>query len=138
MGDLRMAVLGHVGDSRCYLSRSGSLYQLSEDHSLVGQQMRAGVITEDAARTHPYRNVITRSLGSTADVEVDLYAFEVQDGDRLLLCSDGLSGSLRGDEIHELLEKNAAHRCPEILVDAAIGNGATDNVTAVVMEIPRQ
>ena len=92
-------LIGHVGDSRAYLWRAGRLRQVTQDHSLVGEMVRSGQLTPDQAAIHPYRSVITRALGTEASVQPDIFELPVEAGDRLLLCSDGLSGMLSLDDI---------------------------------------
>jgi len=128
--------VGHVGDSRAYLRRDGSLQQLTDDHSLVAELVAAGEISEDEAEVDPRRSMITRALGIEPGVEVDVVPIAVQAGDRLVLCSDGLTGMIRDDALAEILEqesdpKDAAKR----LVDRANEAGGIDNVTVVVVDI---
>jgi len=129
--------IAHVGDSRAYLYRLGSLEQLTTDHSLVGELVRTGKLTEDEAAVHPHRSVITRALGTDADVEVDTLTLEVAPGDLLLLCSDGLSAMLRDDEIARVLEAAAVapREAAEALISAANAAGGEDNVTVVLFEL---
>lgn len=128
----RRALVAHVGDSRCYLLRGERIHLLSEDHSVVFQQRKAGLISEEEALRSPFRNVITRAVGVEADVEVDLFAVELRSGDALLLCSDGLSGLVSDDEINLLVTQTYLHRVPERLVDLANERGGPDNVTVVL------
>ena len=97
-------LLGHVGDSRAYLLHDGELRQVTVDHSLVEELVRAGELTEAEAESDPRRSMITRALGIDPEVEVDLYPIQVVGGDRLLLCSDGLTGMVRETQIHDALE----------------------------------
>ena len=129
--------IAHVGDSRAYLYRQGSLEQLTTDHSLVGELVRSGRLTEDEAAVHPHRSVITRALGTDADVEVDTLTLEVAAGDLVLLCSDGLSAMVRDDEIVRVLEATggAPREAAEGLVAAANAAGGEDNVTVVLFEL---
>jgi protein phosphatase len=129
--------IAHVGDSRAYRYRDGRLEQLTNDHSLVGELMRSGRLTEDEAMVHPHRSVITRALGTEEDVEVETRTVEVAPGDVVLLCSDGLSGMLRDDEIARVLDAPGAdpYGTAEALVQAANAAGGEDNVTVVVFEI---
>jgi protein phosphatase len=126
------AYVAHVGDSRVYLVRGGKIAQLTDDHSLVWQQMKAGIITEEQARKSPFRNIISRSVGVAADVEIDALEVGVQSGDTFVLCSDGLSGVVGDVEIKEATENNFLHRVPDVLVDLANERGGPDNVTVVV------
>ncbi len=129
--------LGHVGDSRAYRYRGGELEQLTVDHSLVGELIRAGRLTEDEAAVHPHRSVITRALGTEPDVDVDMTSTDLAQGDILLLCSDGLSAMVRDADIARVLEAQALdpQRAAEALVGAANAAGAIDNVTVVLVEL---
>ena len=129
--------IAHVGDSRAYLYRLGSLEQLTTDHSLVGELVRSGRLTEDEAAVHPHRSVITRALGTDADVEVDTLTVDGAPGDLVLLCSDGLSAMVRDDEILRVLEATGAapREAAEALVSAANAAGGEDNVTVVLFEL---
>jgi len=129
--------IAHVGDSRAYLYRLGSLEQLTTDHSLVGELVRSGRLTEDEAAVHPHRSVITRALGTDADVEVDTLTLDVVPDDLLLLCSDGLSAMVRDDEIVRVLEATggAPREAGEALIQAANAAGGEDNVTVVLFEL---
>ncbi|MCA9571624.1 MAG: serine/threonine-protein phosphatase, partial [Myxococcales bacterium] len=113
------AFVAHVGDSRVYLVRDGAIEQVTDDHSLVAQSIREGVLTAEEARTHRMRNVITRALGFNADVEVDVQVRAVTRGDRFLLCSDGLSGKLEADEMRELLDAHEPVEATRQLVGLA-------------------
>ena len=129
-----LAILGHVGDSRAYAVRDGELMQLSDDHSLVNEQVRAGLLTADEARHSRLKNIITRSVGFEEDVLVDLIGFESKQGDRYLLCSDGLSNLVDNEEIREQL---ARHDLPEeackALIQLANDRGGEDNITVIVI-----
>ncbi len=128
--------IAHVGDSRLYLFRRESILQLTTDHSLVEEMVSRGMISRDEAREHPQRNVITRALGTSSTVKVDLLTMRVRPGDVFLLCSDGLSGSVDEDELEHVLssrytDKTKAKR----LVAAAEKNGSTDNITAMIARV---
>jgi protein phosphatase len=129
--------IAHVGDSRAYLFRLGALERLTTDHSLVGELVRSGRLTEDEAAVHPHRSVITRALGTDADVEVDTLTREVAPGDLVLLCSDGLSAMVRDEEIVRVLEATggAPREAAQALVAAANAAGGEDNVTVVLFEL---
>ena len=130
------AHLLHVGDSRAYLLRAGALRQLTEDHTLVNRMVKSGEITPAEAEVHPHRNVITRSLGTEADVDVDEQDVGLLDGDRLLLCSDGLTGMLSEGQIQAILEAaSGAQEAADRLVRAANRAGGVDNITVVVLAI---
>ncbi|MFN2443819.1 MAG: Stp1/IreP family PP2C-type Ser/Thr phosphatase [Thermoanaerobaculia bacterium] len=129
------AWFSHVGDSRIYRLRDGSLEQLTQDHSVVASMVREGLLTDEEAAVHPRRNVLQRSLGVAPDIEMDSgNDLELQPGDTYLLCSDGLHGFVRGESIREALElppAEAVGRC----IDLAYEAGAPDNVTAVVCRV---
>ncbi|MDP2341250.1 MAG: Stp1/IreP family PP2C-type Ser/Thr phosphatase [Deltaproteobacteria bacterium] len=129
------ALVGHVGDSRAYLVRGGRIVQVSRDHSLVAEQMRAGVITAEQAKVSPWKNVITRCVGSAAVVDVDVAVVDLEDGDTFLLCSDGLSGLVSDEEICCSVVEQFLHRVPDVLVDLANERGGHDNITVVVCHV---
>jgi len=129
-------LLGHVGDSRAYLLHDGDLRRATVDHSLVEELVRAGEITEAEAESDPRRSMITRALGIDPEVEVDLYPIQVVGGDRLLLCSDGLTGMVRETPIHDALSSEAdPSQAARRLVDAANAAGGVDNITVLVVDV---
>ena len=129
-------LIGHVGDSRAYLLRDGELSQITNDHSLVEEMVRGGELTPEQAESHPRRSIITRALGIDAAVDVDVYPVDLHPGDRILLCSDGLTTMLRSDEIEGILDDEPdARRAAQRLVDAAHAAGGEDNITALVVEV---
>jgi serine/threonine protein phosphatase PrpC len=128
--------LAHVGDSRAYLLRDGELSRLTRDHTLVEELVRRGELTEQEAAEHPQRSIITRALGPEPDVEIDLRTHPVQDGDVLLLCSDGLTGMIGEDDVAEILA--GAATLPDAgraLVAAANDAGGRDNITVVLFRV---
>jgi PPM family protein phosphatase len=128
-------ILGHVGDSRAYLLRQGTIRQLTEDHSWVGEMVRRGEITPAEAATHPHRSVITRALGTEGEAQPDLVEIELEPGDRLLLCSDGLSGMVPDEKIEEILQQAPGpQEAADALVQAALAGGGEDNVTVVLVD----
>jgi serine/threonine protein phosphatase PrpC len=129
--------IAHVGDSRGYRYREGVLEQLTTDHSLVAELVRTGRLTEAEAAVHPHRSVITRALGTEAEVEVDTRTLELAPNDLILLCSDGLSAMVRDDEIARLLGESDLdpYRAAETLIRAANAAGGEDNVTVVLFEL---
>jgi serine/threonine protein phosphatase PrpC len=128
-------VVGHVGDSRAYLVRDDELTQITDDHSLVEEMVRGGELTREQAEVHPRRSIITRALGIDPEVEVDEYPIELQPGDRILFCSDGLTTMVRPDEIASILSReHDPKRAAQLLVDAANAAGGEDNITAVIVE----
>lgn len=129
-------VIGHVGDSRAYLLRDGELRQITNDHSLVEEMVRGGELTPEQAESHPQRSIITRALGIDPEVDVDVYPVRLRAGDRILLCSDGLTTMVRPDDIGEILTREPdPRRAAQVLVDAANDAGGEDNVTAVVVDV---
>lgn len=130
------AFVANVGDSRAYLVRDHQIQKLTEDHSLVERMVASGQITSAEARLHPRRNVILRSLGTDPQVEVDLYVEPLQVGDRLLLCSDGLSGMLPDEALAQVSdrERDLDQAC-RALVRAANEAGGTDNISVVIVEV---
>ncbi|MDP9344049.1 MAG: Stp1/IreP family PP2C-type Ser/Thr phosphatase [Actinomycetota bacterium] len=128
--------LAHVGDSRAYLLRDGDLTQLTEDHTRVNRMLREGLLTRDEAAVHPQRNVVTRALGIGATVQVDETVVRVRNGDRLLLCSDGLSGMVSDDAIEAILASSEdPQEASRRLVEAANEAGGVDNITALVLDV---
>jgi protein phosphatase len=128
------AIVGHVGDSRAYMVRAGEVWQLSEDHSLVNEQVRAGLLTPEEAKHSRLKNIITRSVGFEEDVLVDVIGVETQPGDRFLLCSDGLSNLVEAAEIRDALEQADVAEVPSRLVQLANARGGDDNITVVAIE----
>jgi serine/threonine protein phosphatase PrpC len=135
-----VAEVAHVGDSRAYLLRGGDLRPLTEDHSLVAELVRSGELTRDQAAEHPQKNLITRALGAEEEVDVDTAVLPVEAGDRILLCSDGLSDMVPEGRISEILADSSGD--PEAaarrLLSAALDAGGTDNVTVVVVDLKQQ
>jgi PPM family protein phosphatase len=131
-----LAFVANVGDSRAYRMRDGTLEQITLDHSLVAELHRRGMITEEEALVHPRRNEVLRSLGVEPDVVVDLHRVDLQPGDQLLLCSDGLSGVLRDTEIAAVMHRESPARAVRVLVDLANSRGGPDNVTVQIARIP--
>jgi protein phosphatase len=129
------ANLGHVGDSRIYLMRNGSISQLTTDHSWVNEQIVGGMISADQARSHPLRNVVTRALGGKPDLQVDMKVHKIEPGDMLLLCSDGLTTMMPDEEIARVVSdaKNDVEKATRELVAAANAKGGEDNITVVML-----
>lgn len=138
-------IIGHVGDSRCYLFREPNLlWQLTRDHSLVQEKLRAGLISRQEMRTDRMKNVITRSVGFEPDVNVETYGMRTQPGDCFIICSDGLSGLVNDEQMRVLLEENlilgpqSAEAAVQKLVDAANESGGDDNITAILIRYRRE
>ena len=137
--DAERWAVANVGDSRVYRRPAAArmLEQLTVDHSAVQMLVDAGQLTADEARVHPRRNVITRALGSDEQLVVDVGEVEARTGDRFLLCSDGLTGELRDEEILDLLDAHQdVEDAVDALIDAALWRGAQDNVTVVLVQMP--
>ena len=134
--DEKRATLVHVGDSRAYLLRESELRRLTDDHSWVQEQVNAGILSEDEARSHPLKNVVTRALGGGMNVAVDLIEIPVGGGDRFLLCSDGLTGMVSDEEITSALSSlRSLEEIVRGLIDLANERGGVDNITAIVVEV---
>ncbi len=134
------AYFAHVGDSRAYLLRESNLRQITQDHSLVGEMIRSGIISQRDARFHPQRNVVTRSLGIQEMVQTDTpeSPFEIKDGDVFLLCSDGLTTLVGDEEIRATLESYSTHKACKRLIDLANERGGVDNITVQIVEVRLQ
>lgn len=128
--------VAHVGDSRAYLCRKKELLPLTIDHSYVMELVKSGSITKEEAAAHPKRNVITRAIGIKGDVEADTTIYPLQAGDILLLCSDGLSGMLRDEEIAKMLAKRSdLEKKAALLIGEANKRGGYDNISLILVEI---
>ena len=128
--------LAHVGDSRAYLFRGGELTQLTKDHTLVGRMVREGQLTEEEAERHPQRSIITRALGIDETVDVDISTVELVSRDRVLLCSDGLTGMIDTSAIADVLDAEPdPQRAADVLVDLANDAGGEDNITVVIVDV---
>ena len=130
----RMTV-AQVGDSRAYLLRGRKISQLTDDHSWVAEQVRLGTMTLAEAQVSPFRNIITRSIGTAAVVEPDVFTQPLKVGDTLVLCSDGLSGHLEAPEIEAITESHSPSAAALALVDAANECGGRDNITALILSV---
>ena len=127
------AYLAHVGDSRCYLFRDGKCIQLTEDHSWVNEQVRAGLMKKEDAKDSRFKHIITRSVGFERAVQVDGNTVAVAPGDCFLLCSDGLSNYIEGEELGRLMASSFYRQLPQLLVQLANDRGGDDNVTVVLI-----
>ena len=126
-------LIAHVGDSRAYLIRDGILRQVTSDHSLVGDMVRRGVLTEEQAACHPMRNYITRAVGTEDTIEVDLYTEPRQAGDRWLICSDGLYGQMSRAVLQELASAENQEEAADRLLQTALDNGGKDNISLILL-----
>jgi PPM family protein phosphatase len=129
------ALIAHVGDSRAYLVRGDLIQQISEDHSLVNEQIKAGMITPEEARHSRYKNIITRSVGFEDEVQVDVMGLLTEPGDTFVLCSDGLANMVEDKELRELVRNHPLQELPRRLVDLANERGGDDNITVIVVRI---
>ncbi|MBQ3404030.1 MAG: Stp1/IreP family PP2C-type Ser/Thr phosphatase [Oscillospiraceae bacterium] len=127
------AVVLNIGDSRAYHITDEEIKQITRDHSVVEDMVVSGEITREESRNHPRKNLITRALGTAAEVECDLFKLEISEGDSILLCSDGLTNLVEDEEIKETVSRvSDTKECCEKLLESAIERGAPDNVTVVL------
>ncbi|MGI6173206.1 MAG: Stp1/IreP family PP2C-type Ser/Thr phosphatase [Christensenellales bacterium] len=132
--DSAQALVAQVGDSRAYLLRNGALMQITSDHSLVNEMVSRGEITPEAALTHPHRNIITRTVGTSADVTPDIFPVPRAQGDIWLLCSDGLSNFVQSHEMAQILLSDGDWQAKvDALIQTALRRGGSDNITCVVL-----
>ena len=129
--------VANVGDSRAYRIRGSEINQITKDHSLVGEQIRAGILSEADARFHRLKNIITRSVGFQEDVDADIDIRVLREGDRFLLCSDGLSNMLEDGEIRDVVSSNTPEAACRRLVDIANERGGDDNITVLIVEVEK-
>jgi protein phosphatase len=134
-GDDGAVNLAHVGDSRAYLLHQGLFEQLTDDHTVVAEQLAAGHISPADAVTHPQRSMLTRVLGISPDVEVDSITFDSTAGDRLLICSDGLTNMVEDERVAQLLAKGSPEEAVWALIEEANRAGGHDNITVVVVDV---
>jgi len=127
--------IGHVGDSRAYLLRDSVFTQVTQDHSVVAEMMRQGILTKEKAKKHPYRNVITRAVGTAAGIEVDVSRHDKKPGDIWLICSDGLYGMVEESEIENAMMTLSLEEAAEHLLKLALDNGGRDNVSLVLLKV---
>lgn len=133
------AVVAHVGDSRVYLIRDGKANQITDDHSLVMEQARRGILTMEEAENSRMQNILTRAMGLSRDTQMDLYEVTLKEGDRLLLCTDGLFKAVNNASFSEILAANPdPEQACKKLVDTANANGGPDNITTVAVDIGRR
>jgi protein phosphatase len=138
LSDGERILLGHVGDSRAYRYRDGRLGQISRDHTYVQTLVDSGMVTREELSFHPWRHVVLRSLQASSEAEstdIDIVAVEAHPGDRLLLCSDGLTDLVDDERIAEVLRLKDPHSAAAVLTHAALENGGYDNITCVVVDV---
>jgi len=129
------AFIGNVGDSRAYLFQNPHLWQLTEDHSLVAEQIRAGLLTPEGAKSFAGRNIITWSVGFDGAVDCDILVRTLQKGDIYLLCSDGLTGQVSDKQLQEIFKTMEPKKAVPVLIEEGKKNGGDDNVTALVVQV---
>jgi protein phosphatase len=127
------AFFAHVGDSRAYLVRGDMIQQISEDHSLVNEQIKAGMITPEEAKHSRYKNIITRSVGFEEQVQVDVMGLVCEPGDTFILCSDGLANMVEDREMLEVVQRHELREVPRQLIDLANERGGDDNITVIAV-----
>ena len=127
--------VAHIGDSRAYLLRNGEFRQVTDDHSVVAEMMREGLLTEEEAARHPYRHMITRAVGTDYMVTADILTIDKQPGDKWLICSDGLSGCVPADDLKENLADFDLPEAADRLLQLALTRGGQDNITLVLTEV---
>lgn len=125
----------NVGDSRCYLFQSGNLWQMTEDHSLINEQIRQGILSEVEAKTARKKNIITRSVGFLNTIQVDLYERTLQQDDEFLLCSDGLYGMVSDEQICQILRQEKKQNIVNECIQQSLKNGGDDNVTVIYLKV---
>ncbi|MBR2562400.1 MAG: Stp1/IreP family PP2C-type Ser/Thr phosphatase [Eubacterium sp.] len=128
------AYVANVGDSRLYVS-SSELTQITQDHSLIAEMVRLGELTPEEGRNHPDKNIITRAVGTAEEVRIDFFDIKLESGDRILMCSDGLTNMVADERIFEILQEKEAEESPQTLVDEANNNGGKDNIAVIVAEV---
>lgn len=137
--DDQIALCANVGDSRGYLFRGGTLHQITRDHSLVARMVEQNRITADEARNHPHSNILLRTVGTERNVDIDIFRVELEQGDKLLLCSDGLWGEVEDAEIEQILNEQRDNRvAARELIRAAHLGGGKDNISVIVVNVPGQ
>ena len=126
-------LIGHVGDSRAYLMRDGQMKQVTEDHSMVADMVRRGLLSEEQAATHPMRNYITRAVGTEPEIAADIISIPRKNGDRWLVCSDGLHGLVARERLQELLGMEDPEEAADQMIREALDQGGRDNISLVLV-----
>ena len=127
-------IIGQIGDSRAYLLREGKMTQVTNDHSMVADMVRKGVLTEEQAACHPMRNYITRAVGTEEDIEIDLSMHDRKKGDRWLICSDGLYGMITRSQLLQMMMNDNLEKAADDLLEAAMQGGGKDNITLILLQ----
>ncbi len=131
----RSAWIGHIGDSRAYLLRGAELSQLTQDHSLVEDLVRGGSLSREEAKTHPRKNIITKAIGVQKTVKPDIFSLTLQESDRLIFCTDGLTNHVEPLSLAKLASEGTPEETCRRLIEAAKDRGGSDNITAIVVDI---
>lgn len=127
--------IGNVGDSRAYFYNKQYMWQMTEDHSLVNEHIRAGLLKDSEAKDFQAKNIITRSVGFERDVRCDIIKKAIQPGDHFLLCSDGLCGLVEDEEIFQVCKNNSKQKAVEICIEKAKAAGGDDNITVLIIDV---
>ena len=127
-------IIGQIGDSRAYLFRNGELSQVTNDHSMVADMVRKGVLTEEQAACHPMRNYITRAVGTEENIETDLTIHDRKQGDRWLVCSDGLYGMITRSQLNQMIQTEDLEKAADEMLQAAMQGGGKDNISLVLLQ----
>ena len=127
-------IIGQIGDSRAYLLRDGELTQITNDHSMVADMVRKGVLTEEQAACHPMRNYITRAVGTEESIETDLTIYDRKYADRWLICSDGLYGMVTKNRLQQMMQTEDLEKAADEMLEAALQGGGKDNITLVLLQ----
>lgn len=130
----KTVTIAHVGDSRLYLARSGDMRKVTEDHSYIEELVRKGSLTREEAENHPGKNIITRAIGSSPELDVDILSLTMETDDIMVLCTDGLTNMVCEDEIHETAGSNTPEAACEQLIEAAKRHGGEDNITVIIIK----
>ena len=126
--------IGHVGDSSCFVIDGDEIIKITRDHSLVQELIEIGSITEEQAKTHPNRNIITRALGTNDTIDIDVYKLELTGNEKFILCTDGLSNYIEQDEMLAIVNKEDCKKACLDMVELAKSRGGRDNITVIVFE----
>jgi protein phosphatase len=129
------AFIAQVGDSRCYRLRGSRIELLTDDHSWVNEQVKRGALSEEEAEMSPFKNVITRSIGNSPSVDVDIFTEDLETGDQFLLCSDGLSNEVSTEDMRDAMKRSSPSQAAWDLVELALDNGGGDNCTVLILKI---
>lgn len=130
----KAVTIAHVGDSRLYLARSGNMRRVTDDHSYIEELVRKGSLTREEAENHPGKNIITRAIGTSPELEVDILSLTMETNDMMILCTDGLTNMLCEDEIVETAGSSGPEAACEQLIEAAKRHGGEDNVTVIIIK----